>query len=79
MWCAAGIRNTRYNNQLRNNERQIAAHIAVIRPQWEAFKRTNVGLEVLVTVLEVDGITGSGPLNTTRVALRPMEVQILRI
>jgi glycosidase len=32
-----------------------------------------------VTVAEVDGTTGSGPLNTTRVTLLPMEVQILRI
>jgi hypothetical protein len=47
MWYAAGIRNKRYADQLRNNEGQVAAHIAVIRPQWEAFKRTNVGLEVV--------------------------------
>jgi hypothetical protein len=47
MWYAAGIRNKRYGDQLRNNERQVAAHIAVIRPQWEAFKRTNAGLEVV--------------------------------
>jgi glycosidase len=32
-----------------------------------------------VAVAEVDGTTGSGPLNTTRVTLLPMEVQILRI
>ena len=32
-----------------------------------------------VTVAEVDGTTGSGPINTTRVTLLPMEVQILRI
>jgi hypothetical protein len=32
-----------------------------------------------VTVAEVDGTTGSGPINTARVTLLPMEVQILRI
>ena len=32
-----------------------------------------------VTVIEVDGSTGFGPLNATRVTLQPMEVQILRI
>jgi len=32
-----------------------------------------------VTVTEVDGTTGYGPLNTTRVTLQPMEAQILRI
>jgi glycosidase len=32
-----------------------------------------------VTVAEVDGTTGYGPLNTTRVTLQPMEAQILRI
>jgi glycosidase len=32
-----------------------------------------------VAVAEVDGTTGSGPLNATRVTLQPMEVQILRI
>ena len=36
-------------------------------------------LPTQVTVAEVDGTTGSGPLNTTRVTLLPMEVQILRI
>jgi len=30
-----------------------------------------------VTVLETDGSTGSGPLRVVRVALKPMEVQIL--
>jgi glycosidase len=32
-----------------------------------------------ITVAEVDGTTGYGPLNTTYVTLQPMEVQILRI
>jgi glycosidase len=32
-----------------------------------------------VTVHEVDGSTGFGPLNATRVTLQPMEIQILRI
>jgi hypothetical protein len=32
-----------------------------------------------VTVSEIDGSTGSGPVNTTRVSPQPMEVQILRI
>ena len=32
-----------------------------------------------VTVTEVDGTTGTGPLNTVRVTLQPMEAQILRI
>ena len=32
-----------------------------------------------VTVAEVDGTTGSGPLNTVLVRLQPMEAQILRI
>jgi glycosidase len=32
-----------------------------------------------VTVSEVDGTTGSGPINTARVTVQPMEVQILRI
>jgi glycosidase len=32
-----------------------------------------------VAVSEVDGTTGTGPLNTTRVSLQPMEAQILRI
>jgi glycosidase len=32
-----------------------------------------------VTVTEVDGTTGTGPIHTTRVALQPMEVQILRL
>jgi glycosidase len=32
-----------------------------------------------VTVAEVDGTTGTGPLNTVRVTLQPMEAQILRI
>jgi len=31
-----------------------------------------------VTVAEVDGSVGHGPLNTVRVILRPMEIQILR-
>jgi glycosidase len=31
-----------------------------------------------VTVAEVDGTTGTGPLHTTRVTLQPMEVQILQ-
>jgi hypothetical protein len=30
-----------------------------------------------VNVQEVDGTTGSGPLNCTRVTLAPLEVQIL--
>jgi glycosidase len=32
-----------------------------------------------VTVSEVDGSTGTGPINTVRVTLQPMEAQILRI
>ena len=32
----------------------------------------------VVTVQEVDGSTGQGPLHVVRVNLRPMEVQILR-
>lgn len=32
-----------------------------------------------VTVAEVDGTTGAGPLNAVKVTLQPMEVQILRI
>jgi len=32
-----------------------------------------------VTIAEVNGTTGSGPLNTVRVTLQPMEAQILRI
>jgi len=32
----------------------------------------------LVTVAEINGTTGFGPLNTTRVTLQAMEVQILR-
>jgi glycosidase len=32
-----------------------------------------------VTVSEVDGTTGYGPLNTVRVTLQPMEAQVLRI
>ena len=32
-----------------------------------------------VTISEIDGSTGSGPINTTRVSPQPMEVQILRI
>jgi glycosidase len=32
-----------------------------------------------VTVAEVDGSTGAGPLNTVRVTLQPLEAQILRI
>ena len=32
-----------------------------------------------VTVAEVDGTTGTGPLNTVRVTLQPMEAQLLRI
>jgi hypothetical protein len=31
----------------------------------------------LVTVSEVDGSTGNGPLNVIRVTLQPYEVQIL--
>jgi glycosidase len=32
-----------------------------------------------VNITEVDGTTGTGPINTTRVTLQPMEAQILRI
>jgi glycosidase len=32
-----------------------------------------------VTVAEPDGSTGTGPVNTTRVTLQPMEVQVLRL
>jgi glycosidase len=32
-----------------------------------------------VTIAEVNGTTGTGPINTTRVTLQPMEAQILRI
>lgn len=32
-----------------------------------------------VIVAEVDGTTGYGPINTTRVTLQPMEVQVLKI
>jgi glycosidase len=32
-----------------------------------------------VSVTEVDGTLGSGPLHTTRVTLQPMEIQILRL
>ena len=32
-----------------------------------------------VKVAEVDGTTGTGPINTVRVTLQPMEAQILRI
>jgi glycosidase len=32
-----------------------------------------------VTITEVDGSTGTGPINTVRVTLQPMEAQILRI
>jgi hypothetical protein len=31
-----------------------------------------------VTVAEVDGSTGNGPLNAIRVTLQPMELQILQ-
>ena len=31
-----------------------------------------------VTVKEIDGTTGNGPLNTTRVTLQAMEIQILQ-
>jgi hypothetical protein len=31
------------------------------------------------SVAEVDGSTGTGPVNTVRVTLQPMEAQILRI
>jgi hypothetical protein len=47
LWYAAGIRRKRDSQQWRNNERQAAAHIAAIRPEWEAFKRTNAGLEAI--------------------------------
>jgi hypothetical protein len=32
-----------------------------------------------VTIAEVDGSTGSGPVNVTHVKLKAMEVQVLRI
>ena len=32
-----------------------------------------------VKVAEVDGTTGTGPINMVRVTLQPMEAQILRI
>ncbi len=41
----AGIRRTRQFDRERNNEQQVDAHLALIRPQWEAFKQTNAGLE----------------------------------
>jgi glycosidase len=40
---------------------------------------TPVRLLTQVRVTEVDGSMGFGPLNTTRVNLKPMEVQMLRI
>jgi glycine cleavage system aminomethyltransferase T len=43
--CLAANRRTRQSNQMRNNLGQVNAHLALIRPQWEAFRQTNGGLE----------------------------------
>ena len=67
MWFAAGIKNRRYRNELRNNERQVAAHIAAIRTQWEAFRQTNAGLKFvkLKATYREDGSLGvSGPVTS---------------
>jgi type II secretory pathway pseudopilin PulG len=44
MYLAAN-RRARQSDQMRNNLRQVNAHLALIRPQWEAFRQTNAGLE----------------------------------
>src|SRR6059058_1158443 len=63
----ASIRRTRERNQWRSNERQVEAHLALIRPQWDAFKRTNAGLEFvnLKTTYHQEGsLDVSGPVTS---------------
>jgi glycosidase len=44
----------------------------------QAPQPVRIALQGTVTVQEVDGSTGTGPLHVIRVSLQPMEVQILR-
>jgi len=66
MW-AAMIKSTRERNALRNNERQVEAHLALMGSRWEAFKQTNGGLEfvMLKTTYHEDGSLGVyGPVTS---------------